>query len=65
MRKALILGNLLKAMAFFILAIPPTSQIFRQTMAYIALVLPVHAHHGDVQRLPDRAALPQEGCPQA
>lgn len=39
MRKALILGNLLKATAFFILAIPPTRQVFGQTMAYIALVL--------------------------
>lgn len=39
MRKALVLGNLLKALAFFILAIPAASQAIGQTMAYISLVL--------------------------
>ncbi len=39
MRKALIIGNLLKALAFFLLAIPPATQASGQVLAFIALIL--------------------------
>lgn len=39
MRKALVLGNILKALALFLLAIPITSQNEGQILAYIALIL--------------------------